>query len=141
MSKLNTGEISKLLREIAQRMELEGGNPYRARAYSRAAENLSLSTIPLDQLIAEGRLKEIPGIGDALEAAITKLHETGQHGGLEALREKTPEGVLEMMRIPGLKPDRIRKLYRDLGIASLSQLEDAARSDRLRSLKRYGPAF
>jgi hypothetical protein len=53
-------------------------NRYRARAYSRAADNLALSPVPLDQLIADGRLKEIPGIGDALAAVITKIYETGR---------------------------------------------------------------
>src|SRR3954467_12566201 len=62
MAKSGIAAIAKVLRELAQRMELEGGNPYRARAYSRAADNLSLSSLAVDRLIAEGRLKEIPGI-------------------------------------------------------------------------------
>jgi DNA polymerase (family 10) len=110
MAKPDTATVAKILRELGQRMELEGGNPYRARAYAKAADNLALSPLTLDQLIAEHRLKDIPGIGDALEAVITKIYETSQHSGLAALREKAPEGVLEMLRIPGLKPDRIRKL-------------------------------
>lgn len=122
-------------------MELEGANPYRARAYARAADNLALTPVPLGQLIAEGRLKEIPGIGDALEAVISKIYETGAHAGLEAMREATPEGVLEMLRIPGLKADRIRKLHADLGIDSVAALEEAARTGRLKALKGYGPAF
>jgi DNA polymerase (family 10) len=141
MTKRDAAAVAKILRELAQRMELEGGNPYRARAYARAADNLTLSPLPLDQLIAEGRLKEIPGIGDALEAVIAKIYETGQHSGLEAMREKAPAGVLEMLRIPGLKADRIRKLYSDLGIDSVAALEEAARTDRLKTLKGYGPAF
>jgi DNA polymerase (family X) len=141
MSKLNAAEISQLLREIGDRMALEGGNPYRARAYLRAAENLALSTIPIDRLIAEERLKEIPGVGDALAAVITKIHETGQHTNLEKLRAETPEGVLEMLRIPGLPPERVKRLHRDLGIASVAELEQAARSDRLKSAKGFGPAF
>ena len=71
MAELNAAEIAGLLREIGERMDLEGGNPYRARAYTRAADNLALTTIPIDQLIAEDRLKEIPGIGDALAVLIT----------------------------------------------------------------------
>jgi DNA polymerase (family 10) len=141
MDKPDAAAVAKTLQELAQRMELEGGNPYRARAYARAAENLSLSPEPLDRLIKEGRLTEIPGIGDAIAAVITKLHHTGQHSGLEAMREKTPEGVLAMLRIPGLKVDRIRKLYSDLGIASVEALEEAVRTDRLATLKGYGPAF
>ena len=69
MPGLGADEIAALLREIGERMALSGGNPYRACAYSRAAENLALTTVPIDQLIAENRLKEIPGIGDALAAA------------------------------------------------------------------------
>ena len=122
-------------------MALQGGNPYRSRAYSRAAENLALSTIPIDQLIAEDRLTEIPGVGDALAAVITKLYETGEHPSLEKMRTETPQGVLEMLRLPGLRPDRIKKLYSDLGIASVADLEEAARSDRLKSTKGFGPAF
>jgi DNA polymerase (family X) len=141
MTTSDAATVAKILRELSQRMELDGGNPYRARAYAKAADNLTLSPLPLDQLVAQGRLKEIPGIGDALEAVITKIYETGQHFGLEALREKVPEGVLEMLRIPGLKPDRIRKLYTDLGIDSVAALEDAARADKLKSMKGYGPAF
>src|SRR3569623_129280 len=111
MAKPDAAAVAKILQELAQRKELERETPYRARAYARAAENLSLSPEPLDRLIKEGRLTEIPGIGDAIAAVITKIYETGKHSTLEALREKAPEGVLAMLRIPGLKPDRVRKLY------------------------------
>jgi DNA polymerase (family X) len=141
MPKLETSEVSRLLCELGQRLELEGGNPYRARAYTRAAENLSLTSLPLGRLVAEGRLKEIPGVGDALADVILQLHKTGHHPRLGTMREATPGGVLEMLRIPGLRPDRVRKLYKELGIASLADLEDAARSGRLAATKGYGPAF
>jgi DNA polymerase (family 10) len=130
-----------LLRELGDSMALRGANPYRSRAYSRAADNLALSTIPIDQLIREGRLTEIPGVGSALAAVITKLHESGGHPNLETMRTETPQGVLEMLRLPGLRPDRIKKLYSALGIASVTELEAAARSDRLKSTKGFGPAF
>jgi|tagenome__1003787_1003787.scaffolds.fasta_scaffold20875287_1 DNA polymerase (family 10) len=141
MAKRDTKAVAAILRELGQRMELEGGNPYRPRAYRRAAENLALSPWPLDQLVNEGRLTEIPGIGDALAAVITQLHETGSHPRLEDMREGMPEGVLEMLRIPGLRPERVRKLHKELGLASLADLEDAALSGRLAATKGYGPAF
>ena len=141
MSHLTAADISRLLRELGDHMALQGGNPYRSRAYSRAADSLALSTVPIDQLIQEHRLKEISGVGDALAAVITKLHETGEHPGLEKMRTETPQGVLEMLRLPGIRPDRIKKLYSDLGIASVADLEEAARSDRLKSTKGFGPAF
>jgi DNA polymerase (family 10) len=141
MAKPDAAQVAKILRELARRMELEGGNPYRARAYARAAENLSLSQVPLERLIKEQRLKEVPGIGDAIAAVVTELHQTGQHAGLEAMRGKAPEGVLAMLGIPGLTPERARKLYTELGIASVEALEEAVRTDRLKALKGYGPAF
>ena len=141
MSKLDTKTVANIMRELGQRVELEGGNPYRARAYWRAADNLSLSTLSLDQLVAEGRLKEIPGVGDALAAVITQLHETGSHPRLATLREGIPEGVLEMLRVPGLRAERVRKLHKELGIASIADLQDAAMSGRLASTKGYGAAF
>jgi len=141
MPRLTAAQISQLLREIGNRMALRGGNPHRARAYSRAADNLALSTLPIGQLVAEDRLNEIPGVGDALAAVITRLYETGEHPNLEKMRTETPEGVLEMLRIPGLRPDRIKKLHSVLGITSLAELEEAALSDRLKSTKGFGPAF
>jgi DNA polymerase (family X) len=141
MAKPDSAAVAKILRELAQRTELAGGNPYRARAYSRAAENLAMSPLPLEQLVAEGRLKEIPGIGDALAALITDVHQSGDHPRLAAMREEVPQGVLEMLRIPGLKPERVNKLHKELGIASVADLEDAARSGKLAATKGYGPAF
>ena len=141
MPDLTAAEISQLLREIADRMVLQGGNPYRAKAYSRAADNLALTITPIGELIAEDRLREIPGVGDALAAVITRLQETGEHPSLEKMRAETPHGALEMVRIPGLRPDRIKKLHSSLGISSLAELEEAARSDRLKSAKGFGAVF
>jgi DNA polymerase (family 10) len=133
--------VVNLLRELGQRLELEGANPYRARAYARAADSLSVSPYPLGQLVKEGRLTELPGVGDALAAVIEEIHQTGTHSSLKSLRQKTPPGVLEMIRIPGLRPERIRKIYQDLGVSSVSELEEAVRSGRLDKLKGYGPAW
>jgi DNA polymerase (family X) len=141
MSRLESSEASRLLRELGHRLELEGGNPYRARAYNRAAETLSLISVPLGQLVAEGRPREIPGVGDALADVISQLHRTGHHPRLATMREQIPGGVLDMLRVLGLRPERVRKLHKELHIVSLADLEDAARSGRLASTKGYGPAF
>src|SRR3954469_5938663 len=131
MGKPDRPAVAKLLTEVAERMELERGNPYRARAYARAAESLALSPVPLRQLVAEGRLTELPGIGEALAAVITEIYETGRYGRLDQMRSKAPDSLLEMVRLPGIKPERIRKLHRDLGISSVAELEKAARAGRL----------
>jgi DNA polymerase (family 10) len=126
MARPDAAEVLKILRELGARLELD------ARAYGRTAENLSLRPIPLDQLIAEGRVKDIPGIGDALESVVTRLHETGEHAGLNATREKVPKRVRAMLRISGLKLDRIRKLHTDLCISSVATLEEAAHATNLK---------
>jgi DNA polymerase (family 10) len=141
MAAIDTPEVIKLLREFGQRVALRGGNPYRAKAYARAAESLGTLTVPLAQVIAEGRLREIPGVGEAIADIITRLHQTGSHPGLEAMREEIPAGVLEMLSVPGLRPEKVMKLYKELGITSLAALEEAARADRLKGVKGLGPAL
>jgi DNA polymerase (family X) len=133
--------VVQLLREFAARTSLRGGNPYRAKAYARAADSLAALVVPLDQIIAEGRLTEIPGIGDAIADIVTKLHRTVTHPGLEAMRKEIPASVLEMLAVPGLRPDKVLKLYKELGIISLAGLEQAAREDRLKPVKGLGGAL
>jgi DNA polymerase (family X) len=134
-------QVAKLLREYAQRTALRGGNPYRAKAYSRAADSLAALAIPLNRLIEEDRLTEIPGVGEAIADIITKLHRTGSHPSLEKLRKEIPAGVLEMLTVPGLRPEKVLRLHKDLGIASLAELEAAARDDRIRKAKGLGASL
>ena len=138
MAALDAPTVAQLLREFAGRASLRGGNPYRAKAYARAADSIGALAVPLDQIIAEDRLTEIPGIGDAIADIVTKLHRTGTHPGLEAMRKEIPAGVLEMLAVPGLRPDKVLKLYKELGITSLAELEQAAREDRLNAREGAG---
>jgi DNA polymerase (family X) len=141
MAALETPEVIGLLREFGQRVALRGGNPYRGKAYARAAESLGTLTVPLAELIRDGRLREIRGVGEAIADTITRLHETGTHPGLEAMRKDIPAGVLEMLSVPGLRPEKVMKLYKELGITSLAALEEAAKADRLKGVKGLGPAL
>src|SRR5215207_8438469 len=134
-------QVAKLLREYGQRTALRGGNPYRAKAYSRAADSLAALAIPLKRLIEEDRLTEMPGVGEAIADIITKLHRTGSHPSLEKLRKEIPAGVLEMLTVPGLRPEKVLRLYNDLGISSLTELEAAAKEDRIRKTKGLGAAL
>jgi DNA polymerase (family 10) len=84
VSKADTPTVVKLLREYTQRTALRGGNPYRSKAYARAADSLAALAVPLEPLIAENRLTEIPGVGDAIADFITKLHRTGTYPSREA---------------------------------------------------------
>ena len=141
MAAIDTLDVINLLREFGQRVALRGGNPYRAKAYARAAESLGTLTVPLAEVIRNGRLREIPGVGEAIADIIIRLHETSTHPGLETMRKEVPAGVLEMLAIQGLRPEKVMKLYKELGISSLAALDEAAKADRLRGVKGLGPAL
>ena len=107
----NAPQIASLLREFGRRAMLYGGNPYRAKAYMRAAESVALLTEPIGELIAENKLQEMPGVGEAIAAVITALFETGSHPSLEKMRADVPDSALEMLTIPALRPEKALKLH------------------------------
>jgi DNA polymerase (family X) len=96
VAKAGAQQVAKLLRECAQRTALRGGNAYRAKAYARAADSVAALVEPLDRIVAEDRLTDVPGIGDAIADIVAKLHRTGTHPSLEKLRKVVPDGVLEL---------------------------------------------
>ena len=112
--------------------------PVPGEAYARAADNLLALSLPLGQIIAQGRLREIPGVGEAIADIIQKLHATGTHPALEKMRKEIPAGVLEMLTIPGLRAEKVIKLYQELGLTSVEELEDAARQRKLQKVKGLG---
>src|SRR3954451_9880771 len=141
MPSLDARAVASLLREYAQRTALRGGNPYRAKAYGRAADSLATLSVPLHVLLSEDRLTEIPGVGTAIADIITKLCRTGTHPNLEKLRKEIPQGVLQILAVPGLSPEKVLRLYKDLGITSLAELEAAAKDDRIKKANGLGAAL
>ena len=137
MSGLNASEIAKLLVEYGQRLSLKGGSPYRSKAYLRAAESLLTLTEPLGNLLREHRLKELPGIGDGISEMITRMYEAGTHPTLEKMRSEMPAEALELLSIPGLRPDKVLKIHQ-AGITSLPELERAAKTGSLASVRGLG---
>src|SRR5918998_3011294 len=111
MAPLDASAVARLLVEFGQRLELGGENPYKARAYYKAAENLRALTTPLDEAAAKGRLRDIPGVGAAIAERIATLHESGTHPTLEAMRRERPSGILEMLRIPGVRPRDVLHIH------------------------------
>lgn len=131
--------VAKMLRETALLMELADNNVYKARAYSNAARVLEDSEEDLETLIAENRLQGLPGIGKALNEKIIEIYKTETLHVLEELKEQIPEGLLDMLQIPGLGPKKIKTLYENLGISSIGELEYACEENRLLELPKFGP--
>lgn len=131
--------VSEILEEIALLLQITGENPFKVRAYQNAARTLQALDRDLADVVAAGELTELPGIGEALAEKITTLVETGRLPFYDELRRQVPEGLLELLRVPGLGPKRVHELHEKLGITGLRQLEYAAQSKQLESLSGFGP--
>jgi DNA polymerase (family 10) len=131
---------SHALDQLAAYLELHGENQFKVRAYRTAAKSVAgLAVDSLGPLLQSGELAVVRGLGPATIAVIRDLVETGESRYLEQLRESTPEGLLEMLAVPGLTADRIHLIHHELGVDSVEALEETARSGRLGKVKGFGP--
>jgi DNA polymerase (family 10) len=135
---LDRFEIAHALREIGALLELEGENPFKIRAYETGARALEGLAGDLATLVAEERLTDIPGIGEALAGKIASLHLTGRSETLDKLRARHPPGILELLQVPDLGPKKIAALHAALGVATLADLEAACRAGRVAGVKGFG---
>ena len=136
---MDSRTAAHVLSQISALVELQGGNRFKARAYESAAKAiLGLDSDDLTLLHRSGDLKKVPGIGPATLSVLRDLIETGESRYYDQLREATPEGMLEMMRVPGLGMAKIQAIRTGLGIETLHELEEAARDGRLARLPKFG---
>jgi DNA polymerase (family X) len=131
-------EVARVLREIGALLELEGENPFKLRAYENGARAVEALAEDPAALAAEGRLTEVPGIGEALAKKITDVLARGSTDLLDRLRAKHPPGILELLRVPELGPKKIAALHAALGVASVAELEAACVGGRVRGVKGFG---
>jgi DNA polymerase (family 10) len=131
--------VAAALQEIAQLMDLKGGqNRFKAKAYNAGARAIQ-GVADLDRLVREDRLTTLPRIGDALASQIKQLYLTGESSVLNGLRKEFPKGIVELSSVPGLSVEKIRQLHDELGITSIAELKSAAESGQLKTLKGFGP--
>src|SRR5262245_43116013 len=109
-------EVAAALDEIGTLLELHGENQFRCQAYHNAARAIDQMEESLADVIARGEVGSIRGIGETLREKITTLATTGQLAFLEDLRARTPGGLIQMLRVPGLGPKKVKALYSELGI-------------------------
>jgi DNA polymerase (family 10) len=133
-------DIAAIFDEIADYLEIEGGNPFRVRAYRNAARTVRGMGPELKDLVAlDEDLTRLPGIGKELAAKIAEYVNTGEVKALKKLQDKIPAEVRQILKLPGLGPKRVRILYHDINIQSLAQLKEAAGDGRIRTLPGFGP--
>ncbi|MDH5234361.1 MAG: helix-hairpin-helix domain-containing protein [Gemmatimonadota bacterium] len=132
---MDSRAAAHLLHEIVALLELQGEDPTVPAPYADAARALAANDpSPLAELLRRDRRRFAPEVVDVLE----DLVDPGESTLLDQLRESTPEGLFEMLRVPGLGPSRIRRIHEGLGIDTLQELEAAARDGRLARLPRFG---
>jgi len=127
-----------VLEEIGTLLEIHGENKFKARAFFNAARVIEKLERDIVELTRAGELPQVEGIGPATANVVRDLVETGRSRYYDDLRERTPDGMLELLGVPGLGPGRIRTLHEKLGIKSLQDLERAAHEGRIASVQGFG---
>jgi len=135
---VRNGEIAEAFEELASLYELDGAVVYRVVAYRNAAKAIREAGVSVAELARQGRTAELAGVGKTIAEKIDALLETGSIPSADKLKQRIPSGLVEITRIPGLGPKRVRLLHDELGVSSIDELRHAAESGRLKDVKGFG---
>jgi len=135
---MNNKQIAKVFEDIADLLELKGENPFKIRAYQRVVRSIEHLPVELEQLVREDRLKEVPGVGEAITKKITELVTTGKLDYYEELKAEFPEGISTLFSIPGVGPKTAMLLSTELDIKTADELEAAIVGGEVARLYRMG---
>ena len=127
-------EIADLLEEMADILEFKGENPFKISAYRKASRIIGDLTQDIEEIAEQGKLKEIPGIGEGMAQKIVEYLKTGKISKFEEARKGVSDELIAIMDIPGMGPKTLSMLHREKGISNLSQLEKALEDGSLRGL-------
>ena len=131
-------ELSRIFAEMGEMLDILGENAFRVRAY----ENLSRIFSSLDrdakELLESGELEKTKGVGESTIEKVKEFLKTGKIKAHAELKAKLPEGLLDLLKVPGLGPKKAKAVWEKLGITSLHELEEAARSGRLEEMESFG---
>ena len=136
---MTTKQIVSILEHMARLLVLTGANPFKSRAFENGARIVEALDEDLAELVEEGRLQEIDGVGKGLTAALTELVREGRFSDYEELKASIPDGLHEVLRIPGLGPKKVRFLWKEADVKSIDELEAAAKDGKLRGHAGFGP--
>lgn len=136
---MNNAEIAQVLEEVADVLEIQNENTFRVRAYRNAARTIEVQTAPLSRLVEENRpLTDLPGIGKEMANHIKEMVETGTLGFRDRLLAEIPRSLIDLMRLPGVGPKKAKKLWDELKIGSVDELEEAAKAGRIAGVAGFG---
>lgn len=136
---VHNSEISDILREVGDLLDIEGADDFRVRSYRQAAQSIDNLSENLRDLVEEDKdLTKLSGIGESIAEKIKEIVKTGSLQQLEKLKQRVPEELGELLSIEGLGPKRVEELHEKLGIDSREDLEKAVESHKISELKGFG---
>ncbi len=135
---MDAKQVARVLQEIGAILAIKGENPFKTRAYENVARTVEGLGSGLDEAVSQGTLTEIKGIGEGLAKKITELVTTGSLKYYDELRASIPGRLLDMMRIPGMGPKKIKAVHEKLGLSTVGELEYACKENRLAGLDGFG---
>ncbi|HEX4496874.1 MAG TPA: DNA polymerase/3'-5' exonuclease PolX [Thermoanaerobaculia bacterium] len=136
---MDNPEIARTLEEVADILEIQNANTFRIRAYRNAVRTVETVTVPLRRWVEERKaLTDLPGIGKEMASHIQEMVETGTLGFRDELLAEVPRSLIELMRLPGLGPKKARRVWDELQIGSVDELETAAKEGRIATLSGFG---
>jgi len=140
VSTVDKAQVVRILREISLLLQLKGDeSAFKSRAYDVAADRIAGLTEPdLDERIQRGTLRELPGIGIALEQKVTELMTTGHLAYYEGLKGDFPAGMVELVKVPDLGPKKAKALWKELGVGDVDALEKACQDAKVRGVRGFG---
>lgn len=135
---MNNQIVADLLYNIADLLDLKGEIFFKTRAYRMAAQTIEVLDEDIENVVKQDRLKEIPGIGEAISKKIKEFVETGKLEYYEKLKKEIPEGLLKMLDISGLGPKKVAAVYKELGIKTIEELRQACLDGKVRDIEGFG---
>ncbi|HSJ47568.1 MAG TPA: helix-hairpin-helix domain-containing protein, partial [Gammaproteobacteria bacterium] len=136
---IHNSEIAETFARLADLLELEDANPFRVRAYRNASRTVGSHSRSMADMVQQGEdLSRLPGIGKDLAGKIETLVQTGRLPQLERVESRTPAELRDLMKVEGLGPKRVKRLYKEIGVRSIEDLKRAARNGRIRQLEGFG---
>jgi DNA polymerase (family 10) len=132
--------IAERLETLAALLDLAGASTYSVRAYRRAAELIRATPAPVAELVRQGRVRELRGVGPSIEARLRELVDTGRLAEIDELESEVQPELVGLGRLVGLGPQRMVELGRALGIRTADELREAAAAGRLRAVPGIGAA-
>jgi len=139
---VHNADVAAIFNRLADLLEIEEANPFRVRAYRRAAQTIEDLPESLSGMIARGeKLSTLPGIGDDLAGKIREIVESGHLKAMDEVEARTPSTLAALTSVPGLGPKRVHMLHEELGIETLEDLTEAAAAGKLKELPRFSAAM